>query len=95
MGSFAAIQNQQEGDAELNALRLRNNFAVRTAGFGLEEQSATAQSGLFGAKAKQAKSSAMFSAGSQLFSGASTIAGGFKSPTKAPKTPTGPVSVRA
>ena len=72
-GSYAAAENAIAGEDELDALRLRNNFAVRTSGFGLEAQSATAQAGLFGAKAKQAGQSAMFSAGSQLFSGASTI----------------------
>lgn len=86
-GSFSSIQNQIAGEDELNALRLRNQFAVRTSGFGLEAQNQTAQAGLFGAQAKQAGQSAAFSAGSQLFSGASSIAGGFKGTNQFAKAP--------
>ena len=74
-GSFAAGQAEIEGENELNALRLRNQFAVRTGEFGLEAQSQAAQGQLFGAQAKQAQTASLFKAGSAVFSGASSIAG--------------------
>lgn len=82
-GSFASIQNQIAGEDELTALRLRNQFAVRTGDFGLEAQNETAQGQLFGAQAKQAGTSSLFNAGSSLFSGASKISS--KIPSSSPK----------
>jgi len=73
VGSFAAKQMQKAGDDELTALRLRNQFAVRTGDFGLEAQSNAAQGQLFGTQAKQAGTSSLFKAGSSIFSGASSL----------------------
>jgi len=82
-GSFASTQGQAAGEDELTALRLRNQFAVRTGDFGLEAQNETAQGQLFGAQAKQAGTSSLFNAGSSLFSGASSISS--KIPSSSPK----------
>ena len=82
-GSFASTQGQAAGEDELTALRLRNQFAVRTGDFGLEAQNETAQGQLFGAQAKQAGTSSLCNAGSSLFSGASSISS--KIPSSSPK----------
>ena len=85
-GSFSSIQGQIAGEDELNALRLQNQFAVRTAGFASDAQRSTAQGQLFGAQAKQAGTASLFDAGSAIFSGDSSISKvGFAK--SAPKSP--------
>ena len=72
-GSFANIQSNIEGENELNALRLRNQFAVRTSGFAVERQNQTAQAGFSANAAKQAATQGLFNAGGQVFKGAQSI----------------------
>ena len=72
-GSYAAAENAIAGEDELNALRLRNQFAVRTSGFAVEGQNQTAQAGFSASAAKQAASAGLFAAGGQVFKGAQSI----------------------
>ena len=72
-GSQAAVESAIAGEDTLSALRLRNQFAVRTSGFAVEGQNQTAQAGFSANAAKQAATQGLFNAGGQVFKGAQSI----------------------
>ena len=77
-GSPLAVSKDFAGESELNALRVRNQGQVNVNTIQQQVRDQQSQASLFGQKARSAATNSAFRAGGQLFSGAGTIASGFK-----------------
>jgi hypothetical protein len=77
-GSPLAVSTDFQGEIELNALRLRNEGQVQSNRLQQSVLNQQAQAGLFGAQARNARTTGFTRAGGELFSGAFKTAASFK-----------------
>ena len=77
-GSPLAVSTDFQGEVELNALRLRNEGDVQANRLQQSVLNQQAQAGLFGAQARNARTTGFTRAGGELFSGAFKTAKAFK-----------------
>ena len=77
-GSPLAVSTDFQGEVELNALRLRNQGSVEANRLQQSVLNQQAQAGLFGAQARNARTTGFTRAGGELFSGVGKIAKSFR-----------------
>lgn len=83
-GSSGALQDQNTGTGELNALTVANNAEREAYGYRVQSTSASNQANIFGATADNARTAGLLGAGTALVTGAANygLESGLKTGTK-------------